>query len=393
MIHIGKMTQFSNFKWAKAQDIRGCISTLRSWFCPILIIFVTWMTGPGGVSPAHAGSPPQAFQVQIKSSNGHLEDSLYTPLLKAEKQWKICVLFPHLYDSYWLAVNYGIADQAKQLGVSMQLYHAGSYDNLAIQVHQIQDCIDKQADGVILAANTHDGLNPLIAELHKRKIPVIDLINGISSPLVSAHSRVSYYDIGYAIGKYVADHFASSPLASKVKEQNLAWFPGPANAGWVQDGSHGFFHGLENSNITILTARHGNTDRKTQSRLINEILDEHPQTDIIVGTAVTAEAAVTIARKRRISSKLEIMAYYFTPGIYRGIKRGQIKAAPSDSPVIQARIAMDQIIRILENKPYEKFVSPKIQLIDRMNVNTFDRRTTLAPSGFRPTFVVNGGLQ
>jgi len=387
------MTQFSNFKWAKTQGIRGYISTLQSWFCPILITFVTWMTGPGGAPPAHAGSPPQAFQVQIKSSTGDLEDSLYTPLLTAEKQWKICVLFPHLYDSYWLAVNYGIADQAKQLGVSMQLYHAGSYDNLAIQVRQIQDCIDKRADGVILAANTHDGLNPLIAELHKRKIPVIDLINGISSPFISAHSRVSYNDVGYVIGKYVADHFASNTLDFKLKQQNIAWFPGPENAGWVQDGSRGFFRGINNKNISILTTRYGNTDRKTQTRLVNEVLDEYPQTDILVGTAVTAETAVTIARKRGISSKLEIIAYYFTPGIYRGIKRGQIKAAPSDSPVIQARIAMDQIIRILENKPYEKFVSPKIQLIDRMNVNIFDRRTTLAPSGFRPTFVVNGGLQ
>ncbi|WP_292694936.1 hypothetical protein [Mesorhizobium sp.] len=40
----------------------------------------------------------------------------YVPLEKAEKPWKLCVLFPHLKDSYWVSVDYGIVKEAKRLG-------------------------------------------------------------------------------------------------------------------------------------------------------------------------------------------------------------------------------------------------------------------------------------
>src|SRR5690349_8819175 len=36
----------------------------------------------------------------------------YTPLPKADKPFEICVSFPHMKDAYWLAVDYGVADEA-----------------------------------------------------------------------------------------------------------------------------------------------------------------------------------------------------------------------------------------------------------------------------------------
>jgi len=83
------------------------------------------------------------------------------------------------------------------------------------------------------------------------------------------------------------------------------------------------------------------------------------------------------------------MSYYFTPGVFQGIKRGQILAAPTDSSVIQGKVAIDQAVRILEGKSYRKHVGPKLYIIDGDNTNTFDRDSSLAKDGFRPTFSVN----
>ena len=40
----------------------------------------------------------------------NVQEIEYKPLDKAEKPWKLCVLFPHLQDSYWVSVDYGIVD-------------------------------------------------------------------------------------------------------------------------------------------------------------------------------------------------------------------------------------------------------------------------------------------
>ncbi len=54
----------------------------------------------------------------------------YTPLEKASQKWKICVSFPHMKDDYWLAVDYGAIDEAKRMGVKMQVLEAGGYTEL-----------------------------------------------------------------------------------------------------------------------------------------------------------------------------------------------------------------------------------------------------------------------
>src|SRR5271167_4653985 len=105
----------------------------------------------------------------------------YTPLEKASKPWKICVSFPHMKDAYWLGVDYGVVEEAKRLGVSMNLVEAGGYTELNKQISQIEDCVANGAQAVIIGAISADGLNNLVKELHGKNIPVIDVINGINS--------------------------------------------------------------------------------------------------------------------------------------------------------------------------------------------------------------------
>ena len=139
----------------------------------------------------------------------------------------------------------------------------------------------------------------------------------------------------------------------------------------------------------MVETKYGDTGKEVQLKLVEDTLEAHPDIEYVIGTAVTAEAAVGLLRSRGLLGKVKIMSYYFTPGVYRGIKRGQIMAAPTDSTVIQGRIAIDQAVRILEGKDYQKHVGPKLYVIDEGNVNSFDRNSSLAPDSFKPTFTVN----
>jgi len=311
-------------------------------------------------------------------------DASYVALEKASKKWRICVSIPHLKDAYWLAVNYGIADEARRLGVHMDLYEAGGYENLKTQREQIAECVASGADGVIISAISLDGLNDLVADLSARNIPVVGLVNGMSSDRLSAKSLISFQDMGFHAGRYVVDRHAN-----EGRQIRVAWFPGPKGAGWVAAGDRGFRAAFEGKNIEVVATRFGDTGVEAQGKLVEAVLDEGIDIDYVVGTSVTAEAAVKILRKRKLADRIQVMSYYYSPGVHRAIKRGKIIGAPSDLQAIQGRIAMDQIVRILDDKSYLKHVGPKIQVIDRSNIDAFDTTTTLAPKGFRATFSVN----
>jgi protein TorT len=150
---------------------------------------------------------------------------------------------------------------------------------------------------------------------------------------------------------------------------------------------------LADSSAKILAVRFGDTGKAVQTALIEQILDAHADIDIIAGTAVTAEAAVSVLRTRGLSDHIKVVAYYFTPEVYRQIKRGNILCAPTDSPVIQGRVAVDQIVRMLEHQSYHQKVGPHIKVIDSSNVESFERSTSLAPAGFRATYSINVRLR
>ena len=308
----------------------------------------------------------------------------YRPLDKAASKWDICVSFPHMKDAYWTAVNYGVVEEARRLGVKMQLVEAGGYTNLNRQISQIEDCVAGGAEAVVIGAISFDGMNNLVREVRAGGIPVIDVINGMSSPELSAKSLVSFGEMGFKAGEYVAKRHPAG--GGKVK---VAWFPGPPGAGWVEAGNAGFQEAVAGSGIEVVETRYGDTGKEVQLRLVEDTLETHPDIEYIIGTAVTAEAAVGLLRARGLAEQIKIMSYYFTPGVFRGIRRGQILAAPTDSAVIQGRVAIDQAVRILEGRDYERHVGPELYVIDAGNINNLDRDSSLAPDGFKPTFNVD----
>ena len=85
------------------------------------------------------------------------------------------------------------------------------------------------------------------------------------------------------------------------------------------------------------------------------------------------------------------------------IRRGQVAMAPSDQMIIQARVSMDQAVRILEGLPMAtggrpefgltgrltEHVQPPIIIVTPDNINSFESYTTLAPKLWSPVFSVD----
>lgn len=308
----------------------------------------------------------------------------YSPLEKAAKKWDICVSFPHMKDAYWLAVNYGVVAESRRQGVKMTLVEAGGYTNLAKQISQIEDCVARGSDAIVIGAISFDGLNKIVEEVRAKGIPVIDVINGMSSDKLSAKSLVSFGEMGFNAGAYIAKlHPAGS---GKVK---VAWFPGPPGAGWVEAGNKGFLEAVKGSDIEVVDTKYGDTGKEVQLKLVEDTLEAYPDIQYIVGTSPTTEAAVQLLRDRGTSDKIKVLAYYFTPGVYNNIKRGRVVAAPTDSAVIQGRVAIDQAVRILEKQDYMKHVGPALYVIDSKNIDSFHYESSLAPADFKPVFKVD----
>lgn len=336
--------------------------------------------GVGRADPAPDGwlvdtwTPPFSY-------SGIQRQVVYKPLQHAAKPWRICASYPHLKDSYWLSVNYGMVEHARRLGIELQVVEAGGYPNLDRQKAQIVECTAR-ADALIVGTVSYDGLTPIIRDL-SRRMPVIAAVNDINSEGITAKSGVSWRAMGAAIGTYFAERHP--PGQKPVK---IAWFPGPLGAGWVTFVEQGFRPALANSSADIVAVKWGDTGFEAQLLLLEDVLEEHPDLDYIIGSAVTADAAVSLLRAKGLSGRIRILADYFTHSTYRATKRGKVEAAPTDSPVLQGRVAVDQAVRALEGSLTLVQAGPAIRVVDQSNVDRVDIDASLAPAWFKPTFEV-----
>lgn len=306
----------------------------------------------------------------------------YQPLETASRKWRVCASYPHLKDSYWLSVNYGMMLEAKRLGIAMRVVEAGGYPNLSRQIEQIRDCT-AAADVLVVGTVSFEGLTQTILAIAER-MPVVAVVNDIADAGISAKAGVSWISMGRRVGAYLARlHPKGSP---PVK---LAWFPGPKGSGWVPFVEEGFRAGLAESSAEVIVTKWGDTGKEIQLILIEEALEERPDVDYIVGSAVTAEAAISVLRARGLSDRIGILADYFTHAVYRGIKRGRIVAAPTDFPVIQGQLGIDQAVRILEGNLTVKHAGPAIEMVHGDNVDLVGTEGSLAPAWFKPTFTVD----
>ncbi|MGL9632693.1 TMAO reductase system periplasmic protein TorT, partial [Escherichia coli] len=204
-----------------------------------------------------------------------------TPL-KAKRAWKLCALYPSLKDSYWLSLNYGMQEAARRYGVDLKVLEAGGYSQLATQQAQIDQCKQWGAEAILLGSSTTS-----FPDLQKQvaNLPVIELVNAIDAPQVKSRVGVPWFQMGYQPGRYLVQWSHGKPL-------NVLLMPGPDNAGGSKEMVEGFRAAIAGSPVRIVDIALGDNDIEIQRNLLQEMLERHPEIDVVAGTAIAAEAAM-----------------------------------------------------------------------------------------------------
>ena len=307
----------------------------------------------------------------------------YIALDRAAKPWRLCILYPHLKDAYWLSVNYGMVEDARRLGVSFDLFEAGGYPNLERQREQLAACADDNFDAVILGTVSYDGLTEEVQRIAVLK-PVIATVNDIDDRGITAKASVPWREMGAAAGRFIASLHPSGSATV-----NVAWFPGPAGAGWVPFVEEGFHAELGKSSARLVATRYGDTGLEQQVLLVEEVLDAADDVDYLIGSGPMAEAAVSILRARGMTADVGVVSTYLSHAVYRGITRGRILAAPTDFPVVQGRLAVEMAVRALEGKLTVTHAGPRIEIVTVDTVKSIGTKGSLAPASFVPVFAMS----
>lgn len=299
---------------------------------------------------------------------------------------KLCAIYPHLKDSYWLSVNYGMVSTAQRENVNLRVLEAGGYPNTAKQQQQLILCSKWGADAIILGT-----VDPLAFREDLQQwtgnIPIFATVNQLilnekQVKNLKGVVGVDWYWMGYQAGRYLAEkHPEGSGLT------NVALLLGPNNSGGTKPVDLGFREAIAGSDIRILQHFWADNDKELQRNLVQQAIDL-PEVRYLVGSAVAMEAAISELRNANKTGEIGLVSTYLSHGIYRGLLRNKIEFAPTDKMVLQGRLSVEQALHYLRQQPYDSKISQTIQTLTPNTLNVSTIEDSLSPSEYRPIFEV-----
>jgi ribose transport system substrate-binding protein len=240
-------------------------------------------------------------------------------------------------------------------------------DGAADQVTQnngIEDMISKGIDALVLAPVDVEGIAPSLDALAAAGIPVfnVDTAVGDLSKVVSFISA-NNYQAGYILGEEMIRVFPDGA--------NLAILDAPMAESVVQR-VNGILGAIEGSNIVVVEQQSVQGIDTILSQA-EDILMAHPDLDAFYGVndpgSMVVAGVVDAAGKK---DQVKVFGVDGAPAGKQGVKDGSLAATSAQSPVGQAKLAVEYIYKYLAGEEVPATSPMDTVLINADNVDEFD---------------------
>jgi len=283
-----------------------------------------------------AGSGPALSQSQDRF-RGAVEP------VQAKKPYKIAFSSVHFVDKFWMAMTYGMQDEAKQSGATLSsALSAGGYGNLSQQIADLETLAAQRPDGIIVAGATYDGLARTIKRISDSGIKVVVAGTPVNSKDVAVGVLEDEYFVGQQMARYIC---AKAPKAKVIT------LPGPQGSEWNKIRFDGYMAAAKECGIESV----GNTFQGQMSlddgqRQASDLLIKHPDAKYVWAVAGLLGDGAAASIKRQ-GLKVKVVTSAFTELTKPMMQEGYIEASISEPSILTGRLAVQYMIRLLNGDP------------------------------------------
>jgi ABC-type sugar transport system substrate-binding protein len=274
---------------------------------------------------------------------------------------------PTLDQPHFVAMRYGFENEAHKLGIKLTVYDAGGYANVARQIQQIEDARAAKVDALIVVACSADGIVPVVEEVIKDGIPVINVNQMVNTEKVQARVRSDDVEIGRMAGRYLAEKLNG--------EGGVVMLPGRAGTSVIIMRAQGVKEVLgKYPKIKILAEQYTEMTRAIGMNLMEDFLQAHGNAikgAYCVGEHLGMGAAQALAAAKR--TDVIVAAVDFSKDLEAALRDGRISATVVQQPINMGRYGIRLGKDAVEGKSVPKMTYVPISLITGKEVDTVDR--------------------
>lgn len=254
-------------------------------------------------------------------------------------------------------------------GVDVEIRSAA--DDSRKQEEDIRYFMDKGVDLLVVAPNEAAALTSVVEEAFDRGIPVIVVDRKILSDKYTAYIGADNYEIGKAVGNYVA-----ARLKGQGRVVEIAGLSGSTPATERHQGFMSVISGCPD--ITLLCREDAGWLQQLAGQRMDSILARYPQIDVVYAqNDRMAAGAYEAARKRGREKEIDFIGIDALPGRGYGLEMvlDSVLAATFIYPTGGDKV-MQTAMDILQKRPYEREKILTTAVVDLTNARVMNLQTT-----------------
>ena len=254
-------------------------------------------------------------------------------------------------------------------GVAVEIRSAG--DDNRKQAEDVRYFMDKGVDLLIISANEAAPMTPVVEEAYQKGIPVILIDRKILSDKYTAYIGADNYEIGRAVGNYIA-----SSLQGKG---NVVELTGLGGATPAMERHQGFMAAISNfPDIKLIDKADAAWESGPAEVEMDSMLCRHPKIDAVYAhNDRIAPGAYRAAKKVGREKEMLFVGIYALPGKGNGLELvlDSVLNATFIYPTNGDKV-MQLAMNILEKKPYPRETVMNTAVVDHTNAHVMKLQTT-----------------
>ena len=254
-------------------------------------------------------------------------------------------------------------------GVAVEIRSAG--DDNRKQAEDVRYFMDKGVDLLIISANEAAPMTPVVEEAYQKGIPVILIDRKILSDKYTAYIGADNYEIGRAVGNYIA-----SSLQGKG---NVVELTGLGGATPAMERHQGFMAAISNfPDIKLIDKADAAWESGPAEVEMDSMLCRHPKIDAVYAhNDRIAPGAYRAAKKVGREKEMLFVGIDALPGKGNGLELvlDSVLNATFIYPTNGDKV-MKLAMNILEKKPYPRETVMNTAVVDHTNAHVMQLQTT-----------------
>ncbi|EGY32492.1 monosaccharide-transporting ATPase [Aggregatibacter actinomycetemcomitans serotype e str. SC1083] len=287
--------------------------------------------------------------------------ALPTLAVAADKP-QIALLMKTLSNEYFISMQQGAEEAAKQKNVDLIIQVAEKEDSTEQLVGLVENMIAKKVDAIIVTPNDSIAFIPAFQKAQKAGIPIIDLDVRLDAKAAEAAGlKFNYVGVDNFNGGYLEAKNLAEALGGKGNVAVLEGIPGVDNGEQRKGGALKAF--AEYPEIKIVASQSANWETEQALNVTTNILTANPNINgIFAANDNMAIGAVTAVENAGLVGKVLVTGYDGIPLAIEYVKQGKMQNTIDQLPKKQVAIAIEHALKQINKQeiPAVYYVDPVV---------------------------------